>query len=409
MSASSSLLATAARLIRRHSLDRTFYMYDLAAVRASMRSWRSLMPEVRPFYAVKCNPDLRVMAVLRQAGAGFDCASSVEIRAAEGLGVDPAQDVLFAHPCKHPAEIKIAEAIGVCLTTVDNVHELAKLRGSKMDALLRVAVPPRPDGAKAARIELGLKYGADAWTEAPAIVAAAAEAGVRIAGASFHVGSSCVDPSAFERAIGAASHVGVLLGSRLDVLDIGGGFGRQMPLGRVAHVVDAAIETHFTPHTRPARVIAEPGRFFVEAAATVVSQVIGKRVRHDRVDYFIADGLYGSFNCALYDGQVPAVPTPLRAPRWRGGASAPRDGPAGMANVTVWGPTCDSADCVLRDVRMPGDLSVGDWLVFPGMGAYTVAGACDFNGIPMASPPSFYFDERVEARDLHATGRSGSG
>ncbi|KIY94784.1 ornithine decarboxylase 1 [Monoraphidium neglectum] len=36
------------------------------------------------------------------------------------------------------------------------------------------------------------------------------------------------------------------------------------------------------------------------------------------------------------------------------------------------------------------ELRTGDWLLFPDSGAYTVAGACDFNGIAMTEPAKYY-------------------
>ena len=41
---------------------------------------------------------------------------------------------------------------------------------------------------------------------------------------------------------------------------------------------------------------------------------------------------------------------------------------------SVWGPTCDSMDCITRDGLLP-KLDVGDWLYFDNMGAYTNAAA----------------------------------
>jgi ornithine decarboxylase len=40
---------------------------------------------------------------------------------------------------------------------------------------------------------------------------------------------------------------------------------------------------------------------------------------------------------------------------------------------TLWGPTCDSADFLYKDVALP-ELRNGDWLMFVNAGAYTVAG-----------------------------------
>ncbi len=65
---------------------------------------------------------------------------------------------------------------------------------------------------------------------------------------------------------------------------------------------------------------------------------------------------------------------------------------------TLWGPTCDSADYITKDVVLPR-LGLGDWLLFPRCGAYTIAGACDFNGILMTQPRKFFVfsDSAVDA------------
>ena len=397
-----NLVSLAAGIVRQHSLDRTFYIYDMNAVDIAVRAWRSWMPDVRPFYAVKCNPDTRVMKMLHEAGSGFDCASTREFKAALHAGADVSNDIVFAHPCKHPKDIARAESMGVSLTTVDNVHEVAKLRGGAMSALLRILVPARPDGVKAARIDLGMKYGADHRTEAPAIIDAASATGLRLVGASFHVGSSCSDPTAFERAIGAAAAVRAAMlskGHRFDILDIGGGFGSQLPLSTVGPVVGSAIKDH--QFENMVRVIAEPGRFFVESAATVVTRIIGKRVRPGIVDYFITDGLYGSFNCVLYDGQAPHEPVPIRMMMLHVHDDDDDVTLRRTTTINIWGPTCDSADCVLRGAdSLPDDLDVGDWLAFPKAGAYTISGARDFNGIPMASPKRFYVDSVHESTNM---------
>ena len=41
--------------------------------------WTSAFPGVQPFYAVKCNPDRAIIKTLAALGAGFDCASMVNV------------------------------------------------------------------------------------------------------------------------------------------------------------------------------------------------------------------------------------------------------------------------------------------------------------------------------------------
>ncbi len=65
------------------------------------------MPTVMPFYAVKCNPEPAILKLLASLGAGFDCASKAELETVLALGV-PTSRIIFAHPCKKPADLKFA-------------------------------------------------------------------------------------------------------------------------------------------------------------------------------------------------------------------------------------------------------------------------------------------------------------
>lgn len=57
------------------------------------------------------------------------------------------------------------------------------------------------------------------------------------------------------------------------------------------------------------QIIAEPGRYVVASAFTLATNIIAKREVTDdngslvSIMYYINDGIYGSFNCVLYDHQ----------------------------------------------------------------------------------------------------------
>ena len=51
-----------------------------------------------------------------------------------------------------------------------------------------------------------------------------------------------------------------------------------------------------------------------------------------------------------------------------------------LERASIWGPTCDSIDCVCPDIELAAQLEVGDWLGFENMGAYTICAASQFNG-----------------------------
>jgi ornithine decarboxylase len=382
----------ALRLIRQHQLDDTLYVYDLANVYRMWRAWRTSLPRVTPYYAVKCNPNPFICRLLMSLGAGFDCASKGELAAALDLGMPP-ERIIFAHPCKPRADIQFAKEHGIQFTTFDTISELDKIAqyNPKFRCVLRIRADD-PD----ARVPLGLKYGADI-EDVSSLLAHAKSLGLKVSGVSFHVGSGAKNLSTFSGAIATARAVfdmAELLGFHMELLDIGGGFtgtfdtqGNVM-FGDIAAAINAALDQEFPQiESESIRIIAEPGRYFAETAATLFCPVYGKR---DRVipgpegkndeqqihkDYFITDGLYGSFNCIIYDDQKPEF-TITRSPIL---PSVDAKAEKKKFLSTIWGPTCDSADCVYKDVLLP-ELRNQDWLQFPRAGAYTVAGACDFNG-----------------------------
>ena len=79
-------------------------------------------------------------------------------------------------------------------------------------------------------------------------------------------------------------------------------------------IINAALDKHFP--TDDVNIIAEPGRYYVSSAYTLATRIHSKReVYRDgllkSVMYFINDGVYGSFNCNLYDHKV-VHPVPIK-------------------------------------------------------------------------------------------------
>lgn len=158
----------------------------------------------------------------------------------------------------------------------------------------------------------------------------------------------------------------------MGILDIGGGFTAGAMFDEAATVIRTAVADHFGDLPTKVEVIGEPGRYFAETAFTLATRVIGKRTRGVLREYWIDDGIYGSLNCINMDHYLPR-PKPLARTR------------TGQETYisTVFGPTCDSLDTVVTGYQLP-EISVGDWLVFENMGAYSTAAGSNFNGFSMS-------------------------
>ena len=387
-------------------------------------TWFRCLPTVTPFYAVKCLSDERLVRAMKDMGFGFDCASRKEIALAKACGAD-SDRIVFAHPCKRPDDIAFAASHDVTLMTVDNAREVDKIvqhfhirldpkttqeqndETNKPKLLLRLKV--NAEHSAGHLIPMGLKYGAT-LREVPDIVDRIKLAGLNLVGVSFHVGSGCSNPAAFQTAIRDARHafrVGRDAGFDMSILDIGGGFRSVPAFEDIARHINRSLDEHGFS-SDGTTVIAEPGRFFAEEVVTLVTPIIGACTRADEdsnsnsssnsgskdtiTHYYISDGIYGSFNCILYENQRLS-PLSLRQHSLDSQDSQDsQDTTASSSSFKksiVWGPTCDSTDCVSMHCDLP-ELDVGDMLVFEKAGAYTLSGACDFNGIEFTSPVKVY-------------------
>lgn len=100
------------------------------------------------------------------------------------------------------------------------------------------------------------------------------------------------------------------------------------------------------------------------------------------VDY-LSDGVYGSFNCILYDHQNPVPKLLSHEGRFYYNSSPTPQSNGSREDgfkCSIWGPTCDGLDCIAPSFKLPVVLEVGDWLYFDNMGAYTICAATRFNG-----------------------------
>ena len=354
------------RQAARRDYTRPFLILDTAIVREKARRFHAAMPRVRPHYAVKANPDPRVLKVLIEEGAGFEIASIAELDLLLSLGV-PAAEVFYSNPVKSRDSIAYAAAKGVEWFVIDSLDELRRVHAVKSDAKLYLRVATPNIGSD---WPLSGKFGAGA-ADTREIVAAAAKLGADLAGVTFHVGSQCRNPENWRVGIEKARAVFdsmAKLGLRPRLLDIGGGFPvrhvRPIPsIEVIGEVVNEALKA-FPPEVQ---VIAEPGRYLVSDAGYFVCRVLATAVRAGKRWLHLDAGLFGGI-IETSEGLKYRIRTD-------------RSGPDITWNVA--GPTCDSVDVVLRDEPLPSDLQEGDYFYLRNAGAYTTAYASEFNGFPL--------------------------
>lgn len=292
--------------------------------------------------------------------------------------------IIYANPCKSLSHIDYAKRRGVNLITFDNEAELFKMAviHSKCDLVLRIET-----NDSCSKYRLSQKYGAR-LEKVYDLMCQALQLELNVVGISFHVGSDCFNPLTFSTAIGnsrKAFDIGLSLGFKMRLLDIGGGFpGSESQKSRelfdsFAAVINQSLDLWFPE--KEIEIIAEPGRYFVTSACTLFALIIGKKIGFNKngekcIMYYINDGVYGSFSTTTF-GQDEVTPLV-----WLSDSSS---SDKQKLISMIWGPTCDSHDCIRQRILLP-NLSINQWLMFTDMGAYTMSISTRFNGF---KPPSF--------------------
>lgn len=356
--------------LTRH-LPTPLLVLDRATVRANLERLHRALPEAEVFYAVKCNPDRRVLAAVAQTGAGFEIASPSEAAAVLELSVAP-ERIICLHPIKSPEFLRLLHARGIDVLAADDMRELDKIAacapGSRV--VIRVSVPN--DGSI---VPLNRKFGAEPAAVVRLLQRARA-LGLQPYGLTLHVGSQCERLATWQAALAVCQRVCYAARQQdlpLSFISLGGGWpapytAAALALDAIGAVVRAALPQFDLP---PASVLSiEPGRAVAASAGVLVATVTGLAERADGPWAYLDAGVYhGLFEASrIGGGQIPFVVTA------QFGERPPRV-------YRVAGPTCDSFDLPFEEMTLP-ELRLGDRVAVHCAGAYSTVLASTFNGFP---------------------------
>ena len=319
-------------------------------------------------YAVKSNPGEAVVENLAAAGIrGYDVASPFEMHLIRRLAPDAA--LHYNNPVRSRTEIAVAVELGVKSYSVDSRSELEKLiadvpaEGTEITVRFKLPV-------SGAAYNFGAKFGATADV-AVGLLRRVAEAGF-IPSITFHPGTQCTDPAAWDSYIRAAAGIAAEAGVIIARLNVGGGFPSHrlngvVPQLEATFALIDRVATEAFGDDRPL-LVCEPGRGLCGDAFTLATRV--KAVRDD-THVFLNDGIYGALAELPLIGVIDRTRVVTPGGEARRGAAMPR---------IVFGPTCDSVDRLPGDVMLPNDIAEGDFVIFEGLGAYSTVTNTRFNG-----------------------------
>lgn len=371
-----------------------YLVIDTKVAAVQYRRLNNAFRETQVFYAVKANPQPRLIRLLVQLGSSFDVASPAEIDLCLSEGADPAR-LSYGNTIKKAVDIRYAYVRGVRMFAFDSEAELHKLAEQAPGASVFCRLLVSSAGAQ---WPLSRKFGCSSQM-AVTLLEQSRTLGLDPLGVSFHVGSQQLDPTRWDPSIAQAAAIFDELGLRgieLRMINVGGGFpvgytDPVAPIEAYAEAIQESVERHFgTVHPAsgtggpagtsvgPPWLAIEPGRYIAASAGVLRAQVVlvsQKSYEDDHRWVYLDIGRFGG----LAETEGEAIQYQI---------VTARDGePTGP--VVLAGPTCDSIDILYEQApyRLPLTLRPGDYVDILGTGAYTTTySSVGFNGFsPLAT------------------------
>ena len=350
-------------------------VYCRETVLARARAYARVDPDALVVYGTKAFPNVALLRLLAAEGLGADVSTLGELEFALRARV-PGERLVFHGNNKADAELRAAALAGA-LVVLDALEEIERARAAGVTRVL-VRLTPNVEAEthhaiRTAHAESKFGLGAD---DAVAAVAAAVDAGLDVAGLHVHIGSQLVRTSesllAVERLVDVAGHCRDELGWTPRDFNLGGGLGVRHSLDDVL-AQPAEFAGELVAHLRarwpgPVRLILEPGRSLVGPAGMTLYE-IGVVKQTGGVTYAAIDGgMSDNPRPQLYGSRYEALL-----------ANRAAEGPTGRYRIA--GKHCESGDVLIGAVELP-EPRRGDLLAVPATGAYTLAMASTYNGVP---------------------------
>ena len=353
-----------------------FVVIDTATIDKAYDDLRAGFEFAKVYYAVKANPAVEIIDLLRDKGSSFDIASIYELDKVMSRGVGP-ERISYGNTIKKARDIRYFYEKGVRMYATDSEADLRNI--AKAAPGSKVYVRILTEGSTTADWPLSRKFGCQT-DMAMDLLILARQLGLVPYGISFHVGSQQRDISVWDAAIAKVKVIFERLkeedGIELKMINMGGGFPanyitRTNSLETNAEEIIRFLKEDFGDELP--EIILEPGRSLIANAGILVSEVVlVARKSRTAVERWVYTDV------GMFSGLIETMGEAIKFPIWT-------EKKGEMEEVVIAGPTCDSADIMYENYKygLPLNLAIGDRLYWISTGAYTTSySAVEFNGFP---------------------------
>ncbi|HZL77034.1 MAG TPA: diaminopimelate decarboxylase [Bacteroidales bacterium] len=365
-----------------------FYYYNLGILNETLETLKKEADGrgYKVHYAVKANPNPRILKIISSYGFGADCVSWNEIDASIKAGFKP-DEIVFAGVGKSDYEILNAVQAGIFCFNCESIPELEVINMIAADqnkiAVISLRINPLIDAHTHKYITTGIeesKFGIHTWELEEVLKRVSEMNNIKLTGMHFHIGSQITRMSVFQSLCAHINELQEWFASHnvnIEVVNVGGGLGidyedpeKSPAFAEYFSLIDEFIEM------RPGQVLhLEPGRSVVGQCGSLISKVLYVKNGSNTTFAIIDAGMTDLIRPALYQAHHKIQNLTSQG---------------SIQKYDVVGPICESSDTFAKFYELP-ETRRGDIIAIRSAGAYGEAMASRYNLRDL--PRSVFSDE----------------
>ncbi len=351
-----------------------FYLYDQQIIENKINFLKNLNLnfENKFHFAVKANPNLAILNIIKKQEFGAEVVSAGELFKALKAGFSPS-NIIFDGPGKTDFDLKYAITQQIRSINVENLEEIEFINDySKKKGLttnIGIRINPDVDAKTLEKIttgKIGGKFGIS-FDQIDFDLIGRCKS-VNLNTLSEHIGSQITDHhqliNSYEKLLSKAKIVNKEFS--IETLDFGGGFGVIDNSTEELNFLKWQDELNQLMNDKAYKVIFEPGRYIIADSCELVSKVLyvkksgGKKI-------IITDCSFSEYlRPALYD-----ISPPIKIDNQS----------INIEKYDIAGGICESTDFLAKNVSLP-EVKQGDYIKFLNVGAYGSSMSSTYNSRP---------------------------
>ncbi|HEX2969172.1 MAG TPA: diaminopimelate decarboxylase [Bacteroidales bacterium] len=359
-----------------NGIETPFYFYDLKILKATLDTVKRESDKYgyEVHYALKANPNPRILKLIASYGFGADCVSGNEIAAALDAGFPPS-GVVFAGVGKSDKEIENALKANILCFNCESVPEMEVIDeiASRQKKVARIALRINPyiDAHTHKYITTAIeesKFGINIEDLDEVVNRLSDLRNLKLIGIHFHLGSQITRMSVFKSLCARINELQEWFAGKnidLDIINVGGGLGidYENPENNPDFSEYLSLLNEFINLKPGQKLHLEPGRSLVGQSGSLITRVLYVKKGSNTLFAIVDAGMTDLIRPALYQAKHKIENI----------TSSGKD-----LKYDVVGPICESSDTFGKQITL-SETKRGDLIAIRSAGAYGEAMASRYN------------------------------